>query len=98
MRDRGSMLILVMFVGVAICSTALLAVMPVLDDLIDRQRATAAADSAALAGVTGGYEASATLAASNGARLVAWTRDGRQVTVRVRVGDQIAVARATDEP
>jgi hypothetical protein len=97
-RDRGSMLVLVVFVGVAVCATVLMAIVPVLDDLVDRQRAVTAADAAALAGVTGGLAASASLASANGATLVSWSRDGRQVTVRVGVGDQFAVARATDEP
>ncbi len=98
MRDRGSMLVLVLFVGLAVCAVVLMAIVPVLDDLVDRQRASSAADAAALAGVTGGFESSASLASANGATLVSWSQDGRQVTVRVRVGDQVAVARATDEP
>ncbi len=98
MRDRGSMLVLVVFVGVAITLAVLLAATPVLGDLIDRQQARSAADAAALAGVSGGMTASSELASANGAALVAWSRRGRQVTVRVQVGDQVAVARATDQP
>jgi hypothetical protein len=97
-RDRGSMLVLVVFVGLAVCATVLMAIVPVLDDLVDRQRAASAADAAALAGVTGGYASAASLASANGATLLSWSQDGRQVTVRVGVGDQVAVARATDEP
>ena len=98
MRDRGSMLVLVVFVGLAACTMVLTAIVPVLDDLGDRQRAASAADAAALAGVAGGFESSAALASANGATLVSWRQDGRRVTVQVRVGDQLAMARATDEP
>jgi hypothetical protein len=58
-------------------------------------RARAAADAAALAGVTGGRPASLRLAAANGATLVAWARDGRDVVVTVRVGPATATAGAT---
>lgn len=98
MRDRGSMLVLVVFVGVAITVAVMLAITPVLGDLIDRQQARSAADAAALAGVNGGVAASSALASMNGAVLVAWSQDGRQVTVQVQVGDQVAIARATDQP
>ena len=98
MRDRGSMLVLVMFVAVGFTTIVMIALLPVLDDLIDRQQARSAADAAALAGVTGGSVASATMASENGGLLLTWSSDGRRVTVRVRVGDQVATARATDEP
>lgn len=98
MRDRGSMLLLVMLVGLATTAAITLALVPVLGDLTDRQQARSAADAAALAGVTGGRSASASMAGYNDAVLVAWTRAGREVTVRVRVGDQVVAARATDGP
>jgi hypothetical protein len=98
MRDRGSMLVLVMFVGVAITAAVTLAIVPVLGELIDRQHAQSAADAAALAGVAGGRSGSASLADANGAELVAFSRSGRRVTVSVRVGGQVVSARATDEP
>lgn len=98
MRDRGSMLILVMFVTVAMTAMVTIALVPVLGDLIDRQQARSAADAAALAGVIGGVNASSTLAAENGGVLMSWSSSGRRVTVQVRVGDQVATARATDEP
>lgn len=74
------------------------AMVPVLVDLVDRQRARSAADAAALAGVSGGRSSSADLAAANGATLVSWRRVDRDVTVVVRVGDQLVGARATDAP
>ena len=98
MRDRGSMSVLVMLVGVAITAAVMSALVPLLGDLIDRQQAQSAADAAALAGVTGGRPAAVSLATANGADLVGWSRDGRKVTVTVRIGDQVARARATDEP
>jgi hypothetical protein len=92
------MLVLVMLVSVAFTAAVVVAMAPVLGGLIDHQRARSAADAAALAGVTGGRPASVDLAAANGAELVAWSRDGRRVTVSVRVGEQVVSARATDEP
>ena len=98
MRDRGSMLVFVMLVGVAFTAAVTLALLPVLTALIDHARAESAADAAALAGVTGGEAASGEIAAANGASLVAWSRSGHDVTVTVQVGEQEATARATDGP
>ena len=98
MRDRGSMLVFVMLVGVALTAAVTLALQPVLVGLIDHARAQHAADAAALAGVTGGESAASSLAAANHGTLVAWSRDGFEVTVTVQVGEQRATARATNEP
>lgn len=98
MRDRGSMLVLVVFVGLAITAAVLFALMPVLVDLTHRQQAQSAADAAALAGVTGGRTAAAAIAAANDGTLVSWSREGPDVTVEVRVGDQVVMARATNAP
>ena len=98
MRDRGSMLVFVMLVGVALTAAVTLALLPVLTALIDQARAENAADAAALAGVTGGETTSNAIAAANNATLVAWSRSGHDVTVTVQVGEQEASARATDEP
>jgi predicted MarR family transcription regulator len=92
------MLVFTVLVGVAICAAVTLALVPFLTDLVHRQQAQSAADAAALAGVTGGRSASASLAAANDGVLVSWSRSGRAVTVTVAVGDQRATARATDEP
>jgi hypothetical protein len=97
-RDRGSMLVTVVFVATAVIAALVMALVPVLGDLSDRQRAQSAADAAALAGVVGGRPASAAISARNDATLTGWSRRGRDVTVWVRVGDQVVVARATDEP
>lgn len=98
MRDRGSMLVFVMLVGVALTAAVTLALQPVLVGLIDHARAQHAADAAALAGVTGGQPAASSIAAANAATLVAWSRSGYAVTVTVQVGEQRATARATNEP
>jgi predicted MarR family transcription regulator len=92
------MLVFTTLVGVALCAAVTLALMPLLVDLVHRQRAQSAADAAALAGVTGGRAASARLASANDGVVVSWSRDGRAVTVTVAVGDQRASARATDAP
>lgn len=98
MRDRGSMLVFTVLVGLAFTAAILVALVPWLDHTIDARRAQHAADAAALAGVTGGRSASAELADVNGATLIAWSRSGSAVTVTVRVDDQDASARATDGP
>jgi hypothetical protein len=98
MRDRGSMLVFVVLVGLGLTAAVTLALVPVLTGLVDHQRAQNAADAAALAGVTGGRSASAELASANGATLVSWSRAGHAVTVTVVLDGQEAVARATDEP
>lgn len=98
MRDRGSMMVLTVLVGLALTAAALAALVPFFDELAARQRAQNAADAAALAGVDGGEPAARRLADSNGGVLVSWRRDGRVVVVVVRVGDATARARATDAP
>ena len=98
MRDRGSMLVFVMLVGVALTAAVTLALMPVLVSMVDRARAQNAADAAALAGVAGGEAAASAIAAANDATLVAWSRSGYEVSVTVRVGERQASARATNEP
>lgn len=98
MRDRGSMTMLVVLVGFALTAALAAGMTPVLIDLVDRQRARSAADAAALAGVTGGRAAAHDLAEANGGSLVGWAGDRHAVTVRVQVGDQVVVARASDAP
>jgi predicted MarR family transcription regulator len=92
------MAVTVMLAGLSIVSATTIAIVPVLNGLIERQRARSAADAAALAGVTGGRGASSALAADNGGELIRFERVGREVTVWVRVGGSSASARATDEP
>ncbi len=61
---------------------------------VDRVRASAAADAAALAGAGEGLFAAAELATANGGRLDRWSEDGDAVQVAVSVGDVSAEARA----
>jgi hypothetical protein len=92
------MLILVVLTGLGMSAAITLALVPVLTSLVQRQQAQSAADAAALAGVTGGRQASVAIASANQATLVAFSRSGYAVTVTVQVGGQEASARATDEP
>lgn len=98
MRDRGAMLVVTVLVGLAMTAAVLVAVTPVLVGLVHRQRAQAAADAAALAGVVAGRSAAAELAAANGGELVWWSEIGDEVTVVVDVEGHRARARATDAP
>lgn len=92
------MLLVTMLVGVAMTASVLIAMTPLLTGLVHRQRAQAAADAAALAGVVGGRAAATDLAGANGGVLVEWSDDGDHVTVVVAVGGHRARARATDAP
>lgn len=100
MRDRGSMLVLTMLVTTAITAAVLIAMVSAIGGLADRQRAQAAADAAALAGVVDGRSAAVELAHANGGVLVSWSEwgggDSVVVEVVVEVGRQQARARATD--
>lgn len=96
--DRGSALVLTVMIGMGLTGATTLALMPVLGDLLERQRARTAADAAALAGVTDGRSGAADLARVNGGVLVGWSESGDEVRVVVRVGDRTATARATDAP
>ena len=80
---------------VAIAAVLVLGIGELAGDVVDAGRARAAADAAALAGVTGGPAGAARFAARNGATLVRWRREGTDVLVTVRVGDATASARAT---
>ena len=60
----------------------------------DRARAHTAADSAALAGASGGRSAAVEIATDNGGELVGFVRQGSEVEVTVRVRGVEAVARA----
>jgi hypothetical protein len=92
------MLIVTLLVGVTVVGASLVALVPLIDAVVDRQRAQHAADAAALAGVTGGQQASLELARRNGAMVVGWSREGHDVVVTVTLDGRRAVARATDAP
>jgi hypothetical protein len=80
---------------VAVAAVLVLGAGVLAGDVVDAGRARSAADAAALAGVHGGRRAASHLAAMNDARLIGWEQQGDSVVVTVRVGDAVAVARAT---
>ncbi|MET0323968.1 MAG: hypothetical protein ABW219_02005 [Ilumatobacteraceae bacterium] len=95
--ERGQAVPLVLaLVAVAIVLTVAFGVFA--GDVVDAGRARTAADAAALAGVEGGRAASVRLAAAHDGIVTAWRRQGRVVTVTVRVGAMTASARATGGP
>lgn len=61
---------------------------------VERARASAAADAAALAGAAEGRSSAQTLAGANGGRVVRYEELGDDVRVRARVGQAEASARA----
>jgi hypothetical protein len=61
---------------------------------VERARARTAADASALAGAAGGEPEAASLAQSNGGRLVRFRELGPDVVVTVQVGRAEATARA----
>jgi len=103
--DRGQ--VAVLMVGAVALTTALVAGLVHLAVAVaGRDQAQAAADAAALAGVSSGAAAATTAAAHNGAEVTSlrWEGDDLVVEVRVTVGDGAwqrtvtAVARATRAP
>jgi Flp pilus assembly protein TadG len=66
----------------------------------NRARAQTAADAAALASLEGGAAAADDYATRHGATVISWSRGPGEyeVTVRVRVGDSTATARASNAP
>ena len=66
----------------------------------DRVRAQSAADAAALASLDGGWAAAVRVADANDSTVVAWSEGpgAFEVTVSVRVGDEVARATASDQP
>ena len=104
-RDPGQAAVLLVIVVVALAATIVSELAEFGVTARDRGRAEAAADAAALAaldggGLGGGAAAASRIAAANGSTLVSFTvGPGRSdVTVVVRVGDETARARATEEP
>lgn len=95
--DRGQAVMLLVAV-VAMAALSVVAVGMFGERLVDRGRARAAADAAALAGTFGGWSAAQRLAADNGANLVSYAEVGDVVTVVVDVDGERATARATDGP
>jgi hypothetical protein len=96
-RDHGQAVVLVLAV-IVIAALAALGAAELGTQVIHRSRARAAADAAALAGVSGGRALAARFAAANGATLISYSSDGHQVTVVVQVVDERAAASASDQP
>ena len=93
-RSRGAvtplMVALVFLMGVFVVVVGRLGVATV-----TQAQARTAADAAALAGAAEGRDAAAAIAEANGARLVAFERQGADTRVSVSVGAAHATARAT---
>jgi hypothetical protein len=87
-------------VVVVLAIVAVVAIAELGGNVVDAGRARTAADAAALAGVSGGRDASVLIAMRNGASLVSWSRRpdgaGLTVTVTVRVGKATATAAASN--
>jgi hypothetical protein len=97
-RDRGSAAVLVLVASSTVAVCAGLALASLAGDAVEAARARTAADAAALGSTSAGPGVAADLAERHGATLVEWHREGDDVVVRVRVGDAMATARATDSP
>jgi hypothetical protein len=92
-REHGQTLPLIALVIVLI-ATILVVVSRVGVLVVDRSRAHAAADAAALAAINGGRPAAAAMATRNHGTLVSYDERDGSVEVRVRVGHATALARA----
>jgi hypothetical protein len=79
---------------VAVAVVVLLALVPLAHAAQQRTAARAAADAAALAGAAEGEESAREVAAANGAEVVSWRAEGRDVWVVVTLGDARAEAKA----
>ncbi len=95
-RDRGQAVPLV--VGLlAVAIVVLLALVPLSRAAQQRAAARSAADAAALAGAAEGERSAREVATANGAELVSWRAEGRDVWVVVTLGDARAEAKARRE-
>jgi hypothetical protein len=101
-RDRRGQATPLALAVIVLAVVAVVAIAELGGNVVDAGRARTAADAAALAGVEGGRDASARIAALNGATLTAWTGRpdgaGVLVTVTVRVGRAMATASASNRP
>jgi Flp pilus assembly protein TadG len=99
-EDRGQSAVLVLVVALALGIALLAALVDFGGVTQDRARAQTAADAAALASLDGGAVAARDFAARHGATVVSWSRGpgDDEVTVRVRLGDSTATARASNAP
>jgi hypothetical protein len=95
-RSSGQAVVLAAVVLATVAVLVLTAVARFGTHTVERSRARTAADAAALAGLAGGRPGAARVAAAHGAMITAWSVDGDEVLVEVRLGDAVADARATD--
>ena len=98
--DQGGALVLLLLVAAVLAASLTAALGDLGATVVDRTRAGAAADAAALAGLRGGAGEAVRIARLNDAHLVSFHEDlvSSQVTVVVVVGEVAATARATDAP
>ena len=95
-QDRGQSAVLVLVVALLLGVALLTALVDFGGVTQDRARA----QTAALASLDGGAAAAHDFAARHGATVVAWSRGpgDDEVTVRVRLGESTATARASNAP
>ncbi len=98
--DRGQAAVLFVVVVSVLFVVSITALGLVGGRVVDRARAQAAADAAALGSLEQGRGSAEVLAARHGAVLVSWVRGPGpdQVTVTVRLGTATATARASNAP
>lgn len=97
-RDAGQAAVFVVIILTTIALVLIMAVARLGTAVLDRSAAQTAADAAALASLTGGRDAAVAVAQANGGVMVSWSSGAHEVAVTVRVGDEVATARATDAP
>ncbi|MET0902855.1 MAG: pilus assembly protein TadG-related protein [Acidimicrobiales bacterium] len=93
-RDERGQAVPIMLGLVAVAVVVLLALVPLARAAQQRAAARNAADAAALAGAAEGVDAAREVAAENGAELIGWRAQGRDVWVVVTLGDARADAKA----
>jgi hypothetical protein len=92
--DRGQAIPLIAML-LAVSVALILGVAHLGRSVADAARARTAADAAALAGVSGGRDASVRLAGEHGGQLLSWSQSGAAAVVTVRVTVRVGRARAT---
>ena len=94
-RGDGGQAMPLAMAAIVVAGLLTIAVGSMAADVVDAARAQTAADAAALASIEGGRTAASSMAIEHGGSMVAWSQQGTVITVSVRVGDAVAVARAT---
>jgi hypothetical protein len=96
-RERGQATVLLLAV-VALVLVAMVATARFGARVVAKEQAQVAADAAALAGVEGGQAAARRVAVANHGLLLGFLGDGETVLVVVRVGTEVATAKAKRAP